>query len=324
MHIGKMTVSLQNPLQDSVLLLLLLVITVGAYFFMKYLRAKRATYFGNLKTLERTHGFKIFHVSTWVLLTKMFLIILLYMVATNSVEIAEYKPIGDTDFILLMDDSSSMSSTDFLPNRLESAKNIASRWVSIVPNSTQIGVIGFSKSIDIQTDLTTDKSAILKTINNLKVDYSKSGTDLDFAIGYSINLIKDSNQKKTILLFTDGTENVTQKTIDMALEEEVKLVIFGIGSEIQEERNINYTDIPEDLRDTYSDLNLNFTILNDIAKATNGQAYRVSNEMQLEESFQGATLEQINVRINSGYYVTLFIAFMSILELLIFARVGAI
>lgn len=291
---------------------------------MKYLRAKRATYFGNLKTLERTHGFRIFHVSTWVLIVKMLLIILLYMVATNSVAIAEYKPIGDTDFILLMDDSSSMSKTDFKPNRLESAKNIATRWLAIVPNSTQIGIVGFSNTIDIETDLTTDKSEILNTINNLKVDYSRSGTDLDFAISYAINMIKRSDQKKTILLFTDGTQNVSEKTINMALDEEVKLVIFGIGSELQEERNIDYTDIPEELRNSYSDLNLNFTVLKQIAIATNGEAYRISNDMQLEDSFQEATLEQINVRINSGYYVTLFIAIMSIFELLIFAKVGAL
>ena len=49
----------------------------GAYSF------DVATYFGNLKTLERTHGFKIFHVSTWVLVTKMVLIVLLYMDALD-------------------------------------------------------------------------------------------------------------------------------------------------------------------------------------------------------------------------------------------------
>lgn len=307
------------------MLLLLLVITVGAYFFMKYLRAKRATYFGNLKTLERTHGFRIFHVSTWILVVKMILIILLYMVATNSVEIAEYKPIGDTDFILLVDDSSSMSATDFQPNRLASAKNIASRWLAIVPNSTQIGVIGFSNNIDVEAPLSVDKKPIYAALNSMEIDYKKSGTNLDFAIGYGINMFKDSsNKKKNILLFTDGTQNVSESTIQNAIDQEVKITIFGIGSELQEARTIDYTDIPEELRNTYSDLNLNISILKSIAEQTGGQAYLISNEMQLEESFQDATLEQISVRINSAYYVTLFIAFMSILELVIFARVGAL
>ncbi|MBN1175385.1 VWA domain-containing protein [Candidatus Woesearchaeota archaeon] len=292
---------------------------------MKYLRAKRATYFGNLKTLERTHGFRIFHVSTWILVVKMILIILLYMVATNSVEIAEYKPIGDTDFILLVDDSSSMSATDFQPNRLASAKNIASRWLAIVPNSTQIGVIGFSNNIDVEAPLSVDKKPIYAALNSMEIDYKKSGTNLDFAIGYGINMFKDSsNKKKNILLFTDGTQNVSESTIQNAIDQEVKITIFGIGSELQEARTIDYTDIPEELRNTYSDLNLNISILKSIAEQTGGQAYLISNEMQLEESFQDATLEQISVRINSAYYVTLFIAFMSILELVIFARVGAL
>jgi len=320
-----MTVSLQNPFQDSVLLLLLLVITVGAYFLMKYLRAKRATYFGNLKTLERTHGFRIFHVSTWILVVKMLLIILLYMVATNSIEIASYKPVGDTHFILLVDDSSSMSKTDFKPNRLESAKNIALRWLTIVPNSTEIGIAGFSTNIDIQTMPTRNKNEISSTINQLEIDYSRSGTDLDFAIGYAINMFNlNDNKKKSILLFTDGTQNVSQKTINNAIDRNTTITIFGIGSENQEERNIDLSDIPEEFRNSYSDLTLNYTILKDIAEATGGKAYMISNEMELEESFQQATTEQVDIRINSAYYVTLFIALMSILELVIFARVGAL
>lgn len=292
---------------------------------MKYLRAKRATYFGNLKTLERTHGFRIFHVSTWILVVKMVLIILLYMVATNSVEIAEYKPIGDTDFVLLVDDSSSMSKTDFKPNRLESAKTIASRWLTIVPNSTQIGVVGFSNNIDVESPLSVDKKPIYEALNSMEIDYTKSGTNLDFAISYAINMFKDSsNNKKSILLFTDGTQNVSESTIQNAIQQKVKITIFGIGSEFQEARNIDLSDIPEEIRNTYNEQNLNISILKDIAKQTGGEAYLISNEMQLEESFQDATLEQINVRINSAYYVTLFIAFMSILELVIFARVGAL
>lgn len=298
---------------------------------MKYLRAKRAIYFGNLNTLERTHGFKIFHVSTLILFIKMAMIILLYMVATNSVEITEYKPIGDTDYLLLIDDSSSMAKTDFRPNRLASAKDISTRWLSIAPNQTAIGMVAFSQNIDEFAPLTTDKSLVRNKINDLTIDYSRSGTDIDFAIDYGVELLLDSGRKRTLLLFTDGTQPISNETIDKAVRNEVRVIAFGIGNSSVQNASFDDVfdeDIPQDVREellnSYSDLGMDFSILENLAMQTGGMAFQITNELELEESFQAATLEQVNKRIDSAFYVTMFIAIISILELLIFARLGAL
>lgn len=297
------------------------MLTVGAYFFMSYLRGKRVTAFGNLHTLTRTHKFRKFHISIGVLLVKILMIILLYMVATNSVQILSFQPITDTDYVLLVDSSASMAKTDFTPNRLESAKKLSQQWLNILPNSTSVGMIAFSQKIDSYIAPTFERNALKASIAAIDIDYSKSGTDLDYAINFAVDLLNDSKQSKSILLFTDGTEPIRDQTIHKAADLNVKIFSFGIGAE---STRVNLDDIPEEFRDDFVTLNLNFTILEDLSNRTDGSAYKITDASELEESFRTATLEQVKINMNSGYYVTILLATLSILELLIYAKLGAL
>ncbi len=290
--------------------------------FMKQIRGKRAAYFGNVKTLERTHNFRIFNVSSTILIIKLVMIIILFMLATNSIAIKSYLPTTNTDYVLLIDDSSSMAKTDFSPNRLASAKDISLEWLTAIPNTTQIGVVGFSSSTDYAIPLTNNKELVRNTINKIEIDYSRSGTDLNYAINYGLDLLRNTSQKRTILLFTDGTQEVDNITILKAIDENVKIVSFGIGS--INNSKVDLGNIPEEFRNTYSDLDLNFTILKDLSRHTNGQAYRVSNQLELQRSFEDATISQVKRSINTSYYVVLIIIIMSILELLVYAKIGAL
>lgn len=289
---------------------------------MKYLRGKRASYFGNMKTLQRTHGYKIFHISSFVLIIKILLIVMLYLVATNSIMIKDYKPISNTDYILLIDDSSSMAKDDFKPNRLYSAKEIATKWVTVLPNSTGLGIVAFSKDIDASTGITYDRNKQLSTINKININYSRSGTDLDYALTYGINLFKKTKNNKTILLFTDGTQEVNNDTIDKIKLKGIKIIVFGIGNSNTDFNEFN--DIPIEYKNSFSTLDFNFSVIKDLTNRTGGVAYKVSNNKQLEESFNKSTLEEIQVSLNSGYYVTILIAIISILELLVYAKLGAL
>ena len=287
---------------------------------MRYLRGKRATYFGNLKTLQRTHGYKVFHISIAVLIFKMILIILLYMVATNSILVRDYQPIGSTDYVLLIDGSSSMAQSDYEPNRLTSAKQIATQWVNILPNSTKVSVVSFSQNIDYSTPLTHNTDELLSTIEDIDIDYTRSGTDIDFAVNYAIDALSASEHNKTILLMTDGTEGVNNETIAKANFEGVRIVVFGIG----DASATSDVAIPEDFAGSFNDLRFNATTLEGIASLTGGESYEVSNEAELEQSFNEATLREVQVTLDSGYYVTLIIAIMSIVELLVYAKLGAL
>jgi len=288
---------------------------------MNYLRGKRASYFGNLRTLERTHGFRKFRVNSVILLSKIFIIIFLYMVATNSINIQKFQPIADTDYILLLDDSSSMANTDLKPNRLSAAKDISKRWLDILPNNTAVGLVTFSRGIDFSIGVTSDREAVEQGVNAAVIDYEKTGTDLDYAINFALDSFNETSREKRILLFTDGAEGVENDTISKANDKNIKIYSFGIGDP---NKTINLTDVPEEFLDIVNTQQFNFSLLADLSNQTNGNAYLISNEEELEESFEKATLEQIEVGLNTGYYVTILIALFSILELLIYAKLGAL
>jgi Ca-activated chloride channel family protein len=296
------------------------MLTVTAYFFMIYLRGKRVTHFGNLQTLVRTHGFHKFHVSIGILFVKIFMIVILYMVATNSIEIHSFQPITDTDYVLMIDSSSSMAKTDLKPNRLTSAKDLSKQWLNILPNSTSVGMVSFSQDIDAYVKPTFERNVLKTRIDDIEIDYGKSGTDLDYAINFGIDLLNDSKQSKSILLFTDGTQEIRDETISKAKDKKVKIFSFGIGGT----GTTNLENIPVEFRDTFATQDLNFTILEDLSNRTNGNAYKITNQAELEESFRTATLEQVEISMNSGYYVTILIAAISIIELLIYAKLGAL
>ena len=313
-----------NPLRDSILLLILINLTVVAYFLMIYLRGKRATYFGNINTLERTHGFKRFEVNISVLLIKVIIIVLLYLVATNSIFVQKVQLDTGTDYILLIDSSSSMASTDISPNRIGAAKDISKNWLSLMPNSTRIGLVVFSQKVDSFVPLTSDKSLLNKKIDEISVDYAKSGTDLNYALNFALEMLNRSGEhvnKRKFLLFTDSGSELNRLVIAKTKEAGVSIYSFGIGDP---NKKINLDDIPEEFRDSVDFAQFNFTSLEKISKATGGKLYEVSSDLSLEESFKKATQEQIEVELNSGYYVVILIALLSILELIVYAKLGAI
>jgi uncharacterized protein YegL len=166
--------------------------------------------------------------------------------------IKDYKPVSNTDYILLIDDSSSMAKNDFEPNRLTSAKSIAKKWIEVLPNSTRLGLVAFSKDIDLSTGLIQNKNLALNKLNEIQIDYTKSGTDLDYAISYSVDLLNENNKEdnykinKTILLLTDGTESITNTTIFKAKNNNVRIIAFGIGDNAKSQEEL--INVPREFR----------------------------------------------------------------------------
>ncbi len=294
---------------------------------MVYFRGRRATHFGNLSTLMKVHGFKRFHISPWILVMKIIVVTLLFLVATESVTIQKDRPVINTDFVIALDASPSMASNDFQPDRITVAKKIAVDWLRIIPNSTRVGLVVFSQEIIDEKPLTFNENAIINAIDNVKIDYSLSGTSIDYAIRKSIELFKsspgDKSRDKIVLLLTDGTEDVDNSTIADAVLNKIKIFSFGIGNE-NFSNNVSLDDVPEEFRDLYNKLTFNFSKLEDISSRTDGKAYKVFDAESFRKAFEDVTLDRIKIKLNSNYYVVLLIAILSILELVIYSMVGAL
>jgi Ca-activated chloride channel homolog len=304
------------------LLVLLLVFTTLAFYSFTFLRKKRASYFGNIKTLERVHGFKRFHISPGILIVKLLIVSTLFLVATDSLQIARFQPIADTDYVILLDTSPSMTQTDLNPSRLGAAKNIATEWVRVVPNGTRIGLVSYSRELGSTVELTFNKDLVLNEISQVEVDLNQTDTSPDFAIQYATNMLNDSTNKRAVLLFTDGTRPVEPSTIRLAQNLNVRIFAFGIGSDERQEYDLS--DIPEELWDTFDRLEFNFSRLEMLSEQTNASAYRIGNQDDLRQAFRDATYQESAIQLNSSFYVLILIALISILELFVYAHLGGI
>jgi len=146
------------------------MITIGAYFAMVYFRGKRVTLFGNMDTLTRTHHFHKYNVSLVVLAVKIIVVISLYMLATNSIEVMKVQPKSTMEYVLIIDSSASMSSADLEPSRIAAAKTLSEKWLSIMPEATRIGLVSFAEGIESSIPVTSDKRVLLNELERINVD----------------------------------------------------------------------------------------------------------------------------------------------------------
>jgi len=317
--LSNIVVRLENPLGNFLLFALLIVLTIIGYYYMVRLREGRATAFGNIRTIERVQGFRRYAPSNLVLLMKIILISLIFLAATQTIELREKKPISNTDYMLLIDSSGSMTQTDFTPTRLSAAKKLSQDWLKEVPNSTLIGVVSFSDTVKDYVTPTLDKALLSSVISDIEVDYSHVGKDVNYALSFAIDSFNETTKNKSILLFTDGTQDIDPMVVAKANQFHTPITVFGIGSNTTSNRTI-----PEEYKQYYNDLEMNFTILDELANSTGGVAYRVSNNQELQKSFGDATLRETQVRLNTNYYILILIAILSIAELLVYSREGAL
>lgn len=321
--IGNFTIVFNDPFENTLLMILLIVLTLLSYALMVYFRGKRATYFANIKTLERIHGFKRFYVSPFILIFKIVIIAMLFLVATGTLEILEQKAVINTDYVILMDVSSSMAQTDYPPDRLTAAKEISSSWLNVLPENTKVGLVTFSQDIEDSVSLSLDRTLLSQRIDDIAINYQKSGTNLDFALNYGYSLFDNGTSNKTVLLLTDDAEDINIDTITTANANDITIFAFGIGSSESEAYEFD-PSIPLEFQESFNRFEFNITKLELITNATDGVAYRVSNVTGLRQAFRDATLETVNIQLNSSYYIILIIALMSIIEFLLYAKVGGL
>ena len=328
------------PYRGLALLILLNVLVVVSYFFMMKIRQQRVIKFGNFETLKRIEGTDRFSMSPWLLIFEMVIITLLFLVATNSIKMNITKPVSNTDFVIAIDTSPSMLTPDYTPNRLGMAKRISISWLNQLPESTRVGVVTFSNNATRVLEPTSNYWSVKKSVENISKTKLGGGTALGNALLKASSMLKYSSKQRVIVLITDGqnNENENLSSVINALNTQ-KIMVYSIGigdnkktKELYEKFqkkmkefmklsniSINQTD------DTMANLQaLNATNLELISNKTGGKTFVVRNETGMDLAFSNIFLSNQRINLDSDYYILLFLAFLMIIELLMFAKYGAI
>ncbi|RXG22183.1 vWA domain-containing protein [Leeuwenhoekiella aequorea] len=193
------------------------------------------------------------------------------------------------DIAIAIDVSASMLAKDLKPNRLEALKNVAAEFIRQRPND-RIGLIEYAGESYTRTPITSDKSIVLSSLNDIR--YSsiiEGGTAIGMGLATSVNRLKDSKAvSKVIILMTDGVNNggfiepVTAS--ELAQEFGIKVYTIGLGTNgtalspvaLRPDGSFQYGNIPVEIDES---------LLKEIAEKTGGLYFRATDNESLEEIY---------------------------------------
>jgi len=146
----------------------------------------------------------------------------------------ESSQVNGIDIVMAMDVSSSMLATDFKPNRLSVAKQMASKFVEKREND-RIGLIIFSGESFTQCPLTIDHRVVQNLLLEVAPGSLRDGTALGMGLATSVHRLKESDAKsKVVILLTDGVNNQgnvsPQTAAQIASTFGIKVYSIGVGT----------------------------------------------------------------------------------------------
>ena len=232
------------------------------------------------------------------------------------------------DIVLCFDISGSMTEKDFLPNRLEAAKEVATQFVQQRPGD-RIGITIFSNLSFTLCPVTTDHNAVLAQINNIQSGYLQDeGTAIGSGLATSVDRLRNNKTKtKIVVLLTDGVDfgGTISPDIarDMAKLYGIKVYTVGVGSEkeIQVAVDSTFGHMTQTKK-----LEYNEALLQNLAQATGGQYFHALDKDALQKIYESINrLQKSKIEVTAynrftDKYMPWLIAGLSLLLLEILLR----
>ena len=241
----------------------------------------------SLRSAPRTFRYYLRHLPIALRAVALALII----VASARPQSVEHETTTETDgidIVLAVDISGSMLARDFQPDRLTSAKEVASQFVAN-RQGDRIGLVVFAGEAFTQTPLTTDQSSLQTLLGRLRSGVVEDGTAIGNGLATAVNRLRESDSKsKVIILLTDGVNNRGQiaplTVADIAKAQGIKVYTIGVG------RNgtAPYPVFDERGREVYTvemKVEIDERMLQEIAQKTGGKYFRATDKLSLERIY---------------------------------------
>ncbi|RJP54366.1 MAG: VWA domain-containing protein [Anaerolineaceae bacterium] len=128
-------------------------------------------------------------------------------VLMTPTEITNQGEIGPLTTLLVIDISGSM----FNSKKIVGAQNAAKAYVEQMRPQDQAGVISFNTEVKVVQSVTSDRAALIAAIDSLVPDLDTAMFD---ALSQGVNTLAPIEGRKTIVLLSDGLDNVSQSGLE--------------------------------------------------------------------------------------------------------------
>lgn len=200
-------------------LLLVVLVAIGAYVAVQFLRPRVTVRFSNLGLLDRVAprrpGWRRHVVAgTFLVALSLLVISVAQPVATERV------PNERSTIMLAFDVSLSMAAEDISPNRFIAAQDGAKEFVDDLPDGLNIGLVAFAGTARLVVPPTQDHQEVMDAIDRLELDRA---TAIGDAVKLSLDVIEeqavgveDGVPEAAIVLLSDGETTVGMPTAEAA------------------------------------------------------------------------------------------------------------
>ncbi len=287
--------------------LLIIVIPLVIYLYFLFLKVRsgsiRYSDIARIKPLQKLSNSAQWRHTIIVLRATALLFFIIALARPRyGYQIQEFFSEG-IDIVMAMDISTSMKAVDFKPkNRLEAAKIVAEDFIKNRMND-RIGLVVFAGESFTQCPLTIDYSVLISFMNRLDFGLIEDGTAIGMGLATSVNRLKNSQSKsKVVILLTDGRNN--RGSIDpltagqLAKTLKIKVYTIGVGS-------IGKAMYPIDdplfgTRLVPMDVDIDETMLKQIAQITGGRYFRATDTDKLQKIYEEiSAMEKTKVEVKN-------------------------
>lgn len=246
--------------------------------------------FANFEALERFYDIEFFS-KNFVALYLHVAIILFFILSLAGMAVSFEADTSAFSYVVLIDSSQSMSSQDFVPNRLEVAKDMAGRFINLLPVGVEVGVISFSG--DAQVLQVLDSAKFKSTMALDQINFGKvSGTNIYNAL-LTANKLFEGRTMKAVVLISDGQLNVgdAPQVRDYVVRNKLIVNAIAIGTK---EGGVTDLEIVSQVDEDF---------LKAIAFNSGGSFFSAQNPEELEESLQTLSTTNRPVTLDLSFYL---------------------
>ena len=191
------------------------------------------------------------------------------------------------DIVLALDISGSMLARDFTPDRLEAAKEVATKFILERPQD-KIGLVIFAGESFTQCPLTTDQAVLVNLMREVQSGMIEDGTAIGLGLANAVNRLKDSPAKsKVVILLTDGVNNrgaiAPLTAAELAKAYGIRVYTIGVGT-YGEAPYLVQTPFGVELRNV--PVEIDEEVLQQIAHLTDGKYFRATDNNKLKQIYQ--------------------------------------
>jgi len=190
------------------------------------------------------------------------------------------------DIVISLDISGSMMATDFLPNRLEAAKEVAKEFVQKRKND-RIGLVVYEGEAYTACPTTKNHEYLMRSIDEVQSGWLEPGTAIGTGLGTAVSRLRENDvPSKVVILLSDGESNKgmisPEEATELAENKKIRVYTIGVGKEGYASMPVN-TPFGTVMQNTK--VNIDEKLLSKIAEQTGGKYFRATNKDKLREIY---------------------------------------